>query len=64
MTVGEVLGIDEFNFINCGLFADQAFDADDWKFGDHRSAPKEPKDLQDIYSVDDLDLDHIDDDIL
>lgn len=48
---------------NDGLIADQALGTDDRKFADLCPAPKEPKDRQETCSVDELELDHIDEDI-
>lgn len=63
MTAGEVLGIDEFNVSDDGLETDRAVDADDPKFSNLFLLPKKPRGRRATYSVDDLDLDHIEGDV-
>lgn len=63
MTASELLGIDEFNFITDDMLDDQAFGTENRKLADLRSEPKGTKRSLGNYSVEDLDLDHIDDDI-
>lgn len=64
MTSSEVLGIDKNNVINDRTLADQAFRADDRKFADLRPAAKESKDRRENVPSSDLDLDHIDKNII